>query len=255
MIQYFYTQRYPADPDPDPYPAKSVSPAAASESFRTGVSAAEDSSTDVQNNNGDTTHTATSDSVTVENAGMDEGGDPIGSVQNSSETNCNQDIAQTEGGRTSALVQLYQDLRVYAIGEKYGIPRLKKKAEQHFNQELTRIEMTIDIFDIIREVYSITPSQDRDLREVVIARVYGEVQHWVRESRFMEILSCEGIFCADLLSYTVKEDLKQYEAALSNIQHPGYCTGCRATLITKKLTSKRGNVRIDKYCAKCDPWH
>ena len=38
----------------------------------------------------------------------------------------------------------------------------------------------------------------------------------------MEMARSEGDFSADLLAYTVRENLKQYEAALATIQHPGY---------------------------------
>lgn len=54
----------------------------------------------------------------------------------------------------------------------------------------------------------------------------------------MRTLSYEGDFCADLLAYTVKEDRKQYEAVLANIQHPGYCGQCQATLILKRSVSR-----------------
>jgi len=34
-----------------------------------------------------------------------------------------------------------------------------------------------------------------------------------------------------------------------------YCEGCRATLVLRGLVSRPKNVRLEKYCVKCDPWH
>ena len=101
-----------------------------------------------------------------------------------------------------------------------------------------------------------TTPRDLVLRDIVTARIYGEIQHWVQNEEFMAMLRGEGEFATDLLSYTVKESLKQHEATLATIQHPGYCDTCQATLVVKRLTSKsRKNVSVQKYCAKCEPWH
>jgi len=192
---------------------------------------------------------------TVEDTLMEEEENLQRTTTVSSDTGNVQQTSSAKYSRDLKLGRLHQDLLVYALSEKYGIPDLKKQAAHHFDQELQQTEMTIDVFDIIGEVYLTTPSQDRGLRDMVVAKVYGEVQHWVKDQQFMKTLSCEGDFCTDLLAYTVKEDLKRYEAALANIDHPGYCGKCQATLILKRWVSRRKNVNIEKYCAKCDPWH
>lgn len=48
------------------------------------------------------------------------------------------------------------------------------------------------------------PPHDRGLRDIVVARVHGEIQYWVLEKQLMAGLSSAADFCADLLSYTVK---------------------------------------------------
>jgi hypothetical protein len=70
----------------------------------------------------------------------------------------------------------------------------------------------------------------------------------------METLRGKADFGMDLLSYTVKENLKQHEATLATIQHPGYCSSCQANLVLKRWLSKRRNVTVKKYCARCEPW-
>lgn len=115
-------------------------------------------------------------------------------------------------------------------------------------------DLTVEVFSIIRGVSSMTMTQDRVLRDIVTAKFYGEIQHWVQDKEFMETLCDEGDFCADLLSYTIKENLKQYEATVAAIQHPGYCNVCQATLVLKRWVSKRKNVTVKKYYARCEPW-
>jgi hypothetical protein len=56
--------------------------------------------------------------------------------------------------------------------------------------------------------------------------VYGEIQHCVIDDQFMALVTCEGDFYADILAYTVKENLKQCEVALTSVEHLGYCDQC-----------------------------
>lgn len=154
----------------------------------------------------------------------------------------------------ASIIVLDQDLQVYVLGDKYGIPDLKKKAAQHFEKVLENADLTVEVFSIIGGVYSTTIPQDRGLRDIVTARIYGEIQHWIRDEEFTEMLRREGEFAVDLLSYTVKESVKQHEAILATIQHPGYCNNCQATLVVKRWISKRKNVAVKKYCARCEPW-
>ena len=67
----------------------------------------------------------------------------------------------------------------------------------------------------------------------------------------MEIARSEGDFSAGLLAYTVRANLEQYQGALVKIRHLGYCSECQATLVLKEWVSKRRNLNIRKYCAKC----
>jgi hypothetical protein len=62
-----------------------------------------------------------------------------------------------------------------------------------------------------------TMTQDRVLRDIVTAKFYGEIQHWVQDKEFMEMLRDEGDFCADLLSYTIKENLKRGRWAIRRL--------------------------------------
>lgn len=95
-----------------------------------------------------------------------------------------------------------------------------------------------------------TIPQDRVLRDIVTGKVYCAIRVGFLDQEFMETLRSEGD--ADLLSYISKENLEQYEAILATIQHPGYCDVCQATLVLKQWVSKRKNVSVKKYCARCE---
>lgn len=175
-------------------------------------------------------------------------------AQDANPTQTEPNVDELAPDQDLSLTILEQDLQVYTLGEKYGIPDLKMKAARHFEKVLEDIDLNMKIFDVIQGVYSKTIPPDCVLREMVTARIYGEIQHWIQNSEFKETLRCEGDFCTDLLAYVVKESSKQYDAALATIEHPGYCNECRATLVLKRWVSKRKNVNIRKYCARCEPW-
>lgn len=175
-------------------------------------------------------------------------------AQDSNPTQAEPNVDELAADHALSVAILDQDLQVYTLGEKYGIQDLKKKAARHFEKVLEDIDLNMKIFDVIQGVYSKTIPPDCVLREMVTARIYGEIQHWIQNSEFKETLRCEGDFCTDLLANVVKESSKQYDAALATIEHPGYCNECRATLVLKRRVSKRKNANIRKYCARCEPW-
>jgi len=173
-------------------------------------------------------------------------------AQDSPQTQDESNVGQSAATCDVTLSLLDQDLHVHVLGEKYGIPDLKKKAAQHFEKVLEGADSILEVFSIIRGVYSMTMTQDQVLRDIVTAKFYGEIQHWVQDKEFMETLRDEGDFCADLLSCIIKENLKQYEATVATIQHPCYCNVCQATLVLKRWVSKRKNVTVKKYSLLCE---
>ena len=245
MIQYFYTLSYPENSsDPIEDKESSSQPATVPEiNSGPATNGVEEVTLGVVDPYG-------GDGFAV----LDEEVNQAAAAQEANPTQPEADIDQSVATRELPLSSLNQDLQVYVLADKYSIPDLKKKAAQHFEKELENADLTIEIFDVIRDIYSLTLPQDRVLRDIVIARTYAEIQHWVTDEKFMEMTSGEGDFSADLLAYTVRENLKQYEAALATIEHPGYCSVCQATLVLKQWVSKRRNLNIRKYCAKCEPW-
>ena len=251
MIRYFYTLTYPDEPaepiedlQSSPKPTVSVDHSSSEQIPHDPAEPLDDPGLVASDGTEMTIDVAVLD--IDENHGMD----PPDLLQVQKESV----VAQSGVPFDVSLNFLDQDLQVYVLAEKYGIPDLKKKAAQHFEKVLEDADLTIEVFNIIRSVYSLTMPEDRRLGDIITAKLYGEIQHWIRDTEFMKLLPDQGDFSADLLSYTIKENLKQQEATLATIDHPGYCNVCNATLVLKRWLSKRKNVNVKKYCARCDPW-
>ena len=249
MIQYLYTLRYPEEP------AEPIEDSTVSADHISFEKVAKDLGEVAHDLDEITLNAVDADAETaVDSAILDEDENRGVIAQDPPQTQAESNVDQSAVTCDMSLSLLDQDLQVYVLGEKYGIPDLKKKAAQHFEKVLENADLTVEIFSIIRGVYSMTRPQDRMLRDILTAKLYGEIQHWVQDEEFMETLRGEGDFGVDLLSYTVKESSKQHEATLATIQHPGYCNVCQATLVLKRWMSKRRNVTVRKYCARCEPW-
>jgi hypothetical protein len=196
-----------------------------------------------------------------EYAGSDLNRDPNGDIlPSNSLSNTNSSDRPNGNGdqnqrRKNVASSLRLNARVYAIADKYGTGGLKSLAQHKFEVRLHEIDLETDVFAVINEVYSSTPDSDRGLRDFIVAKMYSEIQFWVMQEAFLDCFHHSSDFCKDLFQYTVRKDFENYEAAIANISHPGYCGSCQATLVLKRTVSRRKNVHVDKYCAKCDPWH
>lgn len=61
--------------------------------------------------------------------------------------------------------------RLYAIGEKYGIPGLKALTLSKFKKETTSFWNTSDFICAAEEVYTSTVEQDRGMRDAVVSTI------------------------------------------------------------------------------------
>jgi len=162
---------------------------------------------------------------------------------------------QTNGVKNRVFNELKLHFQVYALAEKCAIKALMILAREKFQKALENVDVNTRLFEVVEEIYSSTPDHVRAVRDIIVAKVYSGIHQWLQQTGFHRSLTRTSSFCADLLEETVREDLKRYEQAIADVQHPGYCNSCRATLVTKHTVSRRKNVHLEKYCAKCDPWH
>ncbi|MCJ1263408.1 hypothetical protein MMC22_003278 [Lobaria immixta] len=64
-------------------------------------------------------------------------------------------------------IQMTNNVRVYAIADKYDIPGLKELAKSKFWILVASAELILNHPSIIYEIYNTTPSTDRGLRDIV----------------------------------------------------------------------------------------
>ena len=250
MIRYLYTLTYPEE-STEPIEDRHSSPKPNASVDHIGFGQVRDDAAVPTN---DLWMVASGDAEMRSDAGFLDRENHEGTAPDSLRLQSDSGIDQSAATFDISLSLLYQDLQVYVLGEKYGIPDLKKKAALHFEKVLEDADLTVKVFNIIRDVYSMTVPEDRALRDIITAKVYSEIQHWIGDTEFMEMLCGQGDFSAELLSYSTKENLKEQEGILATIQHPGYCNSCNATLVVKRWISKRRNVNVRKYCARCEPF-
>ncbi|KAK5218503.1 hypothetical protein LTR47_011683 [Exophiala xenobiotica] len=162
---------------------------------------------------------------------------------------------QTDEVENRVFEELILHCQVYVLAEKYAIQALMVLSREKFQSALEKVDVNTCLFQVVEDIYSSTPDSDRGLRDIVVSKVYSEIQYWLRQTKFHRALAGTSPFCVDLLKETVCEDRKRYEQAIADVQHPGYRGTCQATLVVRRTVSRRKNVHLDKYCAKCDPWH
>lgn len=160
-------------------------------------------------------------------------------------------VPPVEMDRSRVISMISLDARVYSLGDKFYIAGLKDVACRKFERGLKQVDVEKDLIPIIAEIYGSTPAQDRGLRDLILGKIYEEIQYWVMDGEFMDAASGIHGFYGDLLQHTVKRDLEKFDQALSAIQHQGYCARCSDELVLRKTISRRRNVQIEKYCAKC----
>lgn len=105
----------------------------------------------------------------------------------------------------------YSDIefQVYAIADKYDIPKLKTLASEHFVRSFASTESTVrDIAETIEYVYDSTPENDRRLRDVVVHIAADRTSELYRCPEFEKMAGHVSEFCNDLAKRLgVKQEL------------------------------------------------
>ena len=125
MIQYFYTLTYPEETTDD-----------IEHDERASAGAQTNGSMDVDSGPNDRELLPMEEPDAIEAAVEDEEANQDGSMQGSTNDQSELDAEQLQA-RELLLSSLDQDLQVYVLADKYGIPDLKRKAARHFENQLT----------------------------------------------------------------------------------------------------------------------
>lgn len=128
-------------------------------------------------------------------------------------------------------------IEMYAIGDKYDLPRLSKFAKVQFRDALHRVADHTVFLSLIPRIYESTPDSDRGLRDVAIsnARRYYAVYTARNElkGKFNEVLQSTWLFTKDLLSDFAARPIIGSCATCGPGQvlrfHKKFCANCSAS--------------------------
>lgn len=103
-----------------------------------------------------------------------------------------------------ACVRMKNNVRVYAIADKYDIPGLKKLAETKFEDLASHAGLILRCPDIIYEIYGTTPSEDRGLRGIVTNICVQNAQELLCRNEWDDVMRTHIDFTIDLLRASVE---------------------------------------------------
>ncbi|KAL8730526.1 MAG: hypothetical protein Q9166_003975 [cf. Caloplaca sp. 2 TL-2023] len=110
---------------------------------------------------------------------------------------------------------LLNNVRVYALADKYDIQDLKVFAKSKFESRSSSAAWEdIDILAVLEEVYSTTPSADRGLRDIMAKTCSSHLKNIISCSRFREYVQKDGTLGFELLSRVYSSKEAQWQLSL-----------------------------------------
>lgn len=107
-------------------------------------------------------------------------------------------------GETSPTILL---TRIYAVAEKYQIPKLKEQAKLKFQISVQSPWYMKDFPQVIEEVYTTTCPDVRDLRDEVVRVTRDRVETLLKNDDFQHVLESQIGFAADMVRILIEKPL------------------------------------------------
>ncbi|KAL4777963.1 hypothetical protein BJX76DRAFT_363185 [Aspergillus varians] len=108
----------------------------------------------------------------------------------------NYDSSGSDQGRTSPMLF---NVKVYQIGDKYGVPKLKAEAKEKFSVAIKTCWEMDDFPIAIASAYSTTASTDRGLRDLLVSTSLEHINDLLKNDDFKQTLRETLGFAADLV--------------------------------------------------------
>jgi hypothetical protein len=107
------------------------------------------------------------------------------------------------------------NVRVYSIADKYDVSALKLEAKEKIESYVTKCWYMDDFPHVISEIYSSTPPEDRDLRDIVLGVAEKHIDDLLEKESFCTVFDETVGFAADIALLLAKQkqsqpDLKKY---------------------------------------------
>ena len=88
------------------------------------------------------------------------------------------DLTEGDEGKEEPLSMLELHAEMYALGDKYQTPGLRRLAMRKFNSRLRSEWAPQDFLRSIARVYKLTPESNRKLRSVVLRHARSNIEHF-----------------------------------------------------------------------------
>jgi hypothetical protein len=105
------------------------------------------------------------------------------------------------------------NVRVYSLADKYHVSALKLEAKEKVESYVTTCWDMDDFPHIISEIYSSTPPDDRDLRDIVVGVVQEHIDDLLEKESFRTVFEETAGFAVDVAQLLAKtrKDMKEYK--------------------------------------------
>jgi hypothetical protein len=137
--------------------------------------------------------------------------------------------------------------KVYAMGEKYGIPSLKEAAIERFREDTHSICADDDFAEAVELAFTITPDSDSGLRDLIIQVVHNNASQMKDNVKMKELVVSHNDLAYGLWEFT------------STLPSGPKCPVCHVAFVRECESSGKGFVSCDcdgrntmkKTCSKC----
>ncbi|KAJ9216760.1 hypothetical protein DTO166G4_1606 [Paecilomyces variotii] len=109
----------------------------------------------------------------------------------------------SDHGRVSPMLF---NIKVYQIGDKYDIPKLKAQAKENFTVAIDKCWEMDDFPTAIEDAYSTTTSGDRGLRDPLVSLSLLHIDILLENEDFKQVLRNTLGFAADLVQKNAEQD-------------------------------------------------
>jgi hypothetical protein len=140
----------------------------------------------------------------------------------------------SSGGDRGRVSPMLFNVKVYQVGDKYDVPKLKAQARQKFINAIEKCWEMDDFPVAIADTYTTTISTDRGLRDPLVSTVLNHIDVLLTNEDFVQVLRETIGFAADLVqSQKHMVELKRYR-----------CPDC------SEKWAVAGSVNV-RYCPLC----
>jgi hypothetical protein len=137
--------------------------------------------------------------------------------------------------------------KVYAMGEKYGIPSLKEAAIERFWEDTPSICTDDDFAEAVELAFTITPNSDRGLRNLIIQVVHNNASQMKDNGKIKKLILSHNDLAYGLWEVT------------STLPSGPKCPVCHNAFVRECESSGKGFAscdcdgpkRVKKTCSKC----